>query len=287
MATLSVADLRGLARLHRAGVDGAAEQIEDVIARRGEELPGLLGLPPSSLRRLREHADPVGALVATIEAAPTVAREARGRAQRETARRLAAAVEQSAVVRPGGNIEIDAALVGASCTEWPGGGAIVFGDRGGMEIRRLRALLSECRRLPISMLLTATSLNIKWKTARGHGQFKLRLWPVGDGADALVVRLSVLNTEDAPATPPGSSILGKGAQEGLNVVALTKADSRAIGHGLSCADAAPGSIDVATTAPDTRFPVVEAPRPRIVRPSPTRAVVARFIEALAAAMGSP
>ena len=189
MATaLSIAELRGLARLHRADIEGAHEQLTSIIEERAEELPALLNFPPSKLVRLREHEDAVGVLLALIDANRAKARDALRGQQREAAVRLAAAVAASAVVHLRGDIELDPRAVDALCGAWPSG-AVVFGRRGSVDARRLRALLKECRSVPILMFASDCVLNIKWDTGRSRGNIKLTLWPTAEDEDALVIPL--------------------------------------------------------------------------------------------------
>ncbi len=288
MAAVMLAELRGLARLYRDGVDGVRDQLADVIAVSGSELPDILGFPRANLERLHRNDDPVGVLVDTIEGAQRVAREARGQAQRASARELAAAAAESAQVRLDGDIEIDPALVTAACAAWPTGGDIVFSERGGIDVRRLRSLLKECRRLPISMLLTTTSLNIKWATPRSRGYFKLWLRPAAIDADNLMVPLAAVPTSHVDIVAeamPLRAIRGDVSPEAVFVSPAAEAGPSSTADG-SCRphDAAEGG-EVASRPRETPVSVVEAPRRFTTHRPPRRGLAVRFIEAIAAAMG--
>lgn len=286
MAAVMLAELRGLARLYRDGVDGVREQLMGIITASGPELPDVLGFPPANLERLHRSDDPVEVLVSTIEAVPRVVREARARAQREQARRLASGVAQSAVVVEG-DLELDAALVSACCASWPGGGRLVFAERGAIDIRRLRALLKECRGLPISMLLTATSLIINWRTPHSRGHFKLTLWPgVADAVDLVIPTIDP--PVAVPLVVPASSVLAaNGLPEAFIRAGVTTAESSSTEDGVPGAQAGPGAVEETARAPETPSRVVEAPRRGITHRPPRRGIRARFIEAIAAAMGAP
>ncbi|MBZ0121484.1 MAG: hypothetical protein K8H88_31095, partial [Sandaracinaceae bacterium] len=62
-APLTLAELRNLSRLHRAGVEGAEAQLRAIIDERAVDLPVLLGFPEENLARLREADAPVELLL--------------------------------------------------------------------------------------------------------------------------------------------------------------------------------------------------------------------------------
>ncbi|MFO0680533.1 MAG: hypothetical protein U0234_00715 [Sandaracinus sp.] len=185
--TLTVPDLRGLAKLYRRGVEGAREQLAAIIGERVAELPRLLGFPPANVTRLREHEDPVEVLVATIEGAPRVAREARMRAENERARALAAELGSTLVVDAEGTVDVDLSTI-ATIIELGDHRHVSFGERGAVETRRLRALLRECRRVSAcSALLRESTLDVVYETARSRGIVRLHLQPAGAGVDVVLV----------------------------------------------------------------------------------------------------
>jgi hypothetical protein len=197
------------------------------------------------------------------------------------------AVAESAVVRLDGDIELDASLVSAACAAWPAGGGIIFGDRGCVDVRRLRSLLKECRRLPISMLLTATSLNIKWEAPRSRGKFKFWLRPEATDADNLIVPLPavpLVHAEIVAEAIPRRALPGNRSPEATFVSRAAEPGPPSIEDASCRPHDAPSGVEIAPRPPLTPVCVVEAPR-RPAAHRPSRGFAVRFIEAIAAAMG--
>ena len=287
MATaLTIHELRGLARLHRADVEGADEQLAEIIADRGEELPALLHFSPSKLGQLREHDDPVGVLLALIDANRTKARDALRGQQREAAVRLAAVVAASAVVHLRGDVELDPRAVDALCGAWPNG-AVVFGRRGGVDARRLRALLKECRSVPILMFASDAALNIQWDAGRSRGNIKLTLWPTAEDEDALVI----------PLLEQPAEVGEQPSQHGLQTPTLANSRPEAFNAGIELhgrsptaqepqrrhEDAAQG-VPGASRAPRHPSRGVEPPR-RLAGHHPPSRGLRSFLDALSSAVG--
>jgi hypothetical protein len=187
--TVSLADLRGLARLYRGGVEGAHEQLCGVIEHSSDALPDVIGFPHANVERLRRSDDPVELLVVTIEAGLRGARENRNAAQKRAARDLAAALGQSSMCEDG-SVRLPVRWLRDLATTWPGSGMLVFGERGGVGIPGLRAFLRECRRIDdIHAVLTSDALILRYCMSRSRGQVRLGLHPVRDGDDVLAVAL--------------------------------------------------------------------------------------------------
>ena len=285
MATaLSLAELRRLGRLHRAGVDGAHEQLEYIIELMGEELPALLHFSAAKLPRLREHPDPVELLLALIDARGSQARDSLRQQQRDLAVRLGLEAAHTAVRYLSGEIELDAASVEAVCCACSGG-YLVFGRRGGVEVRRLRALLKECRTLPIQLSVTGSVLNLRWSAGSSRGNFKLTLWPMVDD-DAVVIPLpdlednvhEVQSPVDREATPltntPPEAVIERHA-------AQTPAPLPE--HADSGAQERHRPVPGWARLPRDRPRAVAPPRGPAVRGSRKRGI-AMFIDALSSAM---
>lgn len=193
---VTLAELRGLARLHRAEVDGAERRLATIIEHDAALLPDLLGFPAANLAKLHEHDDPVGLLVSTIEGASRVARERRAREAREHARALASHLAETASYQPDGNIELVPSALRELLAAWPGRGALALGSRGCVDVGRLRAVVRECRRVSPSIVVTNDMMLLTWRTSSSRGYIKLAMAPIAECEDALVVPLDVV--ADAP-----------------------------------------------------------------------------------------
>jgi hypothetical protein len=276
MATaLSVADLRGAAKLYRRGVEGAEHRLRGIIEENLDELPGLLNFPPENLHRLREHDDPVAVLVGTIEGAPKVLRGVKLRMENRRAAELAEQLGHSAVFDSARNCELNLQLL-AEVACLGDHRFIVFGDRGAVSSRKLHQLFHEVRRVSgCSALLTDNSLCIVYMTDRSRGIVRLHLQPVQPSADAVVVPLSVPPREVAPAA---DEVVEE--PEALGAVS----ESSSIEGADSGAQDARYRVPEPAWAPSTPERAVEPPRGPAVRPSRPRGVM-RFIDALSAAVG--
>jgi hypothetical protein len=206
--TLTVAQLRGTARLYRAGVDGAADELSRILAEHVEELPALLGFPAANLERLREHQDPAQLLAATIEALPRVARDSRSRAQREMARSIAIDLARSARIDEHGTVDLDIGDLQRLVLLWPATGLLAFDARGSVSVGLLRALLQRCARVTaISVLVATHHVVVAYETATSRGCVRLMLASVARHADVLLVPVDTLgnNARAEVALPLASS----------------------------------------------------------------------------------
>jgi len=203
VAPVTVPELRGLAKLYRSGIEGAEESIARIIADSGDELPDVLGFPRPNLERLLDNPNAVELLVATIEGAPRVARDARNRLHREGARELAAIVAANAEPRDDGTVALPLMLVTQMLSLWPGTGLLVLGERGSVDLGRLRAVLRECRGLTsTSLVVTSDAVVVAYTTARSRGLLRLFLQPILRHVDALVVPIAPAPVEVVAALAP-------------------------------------------------------------------------------------
>lgn len=175
MEALTVAELRSLAKLHRAGIDGATERLQLIVRDERDALPALLSFPAKNLERLLGEEDPVALLVATIERAPRVARAARARLENERAQHIASELARKLVLDDRGDCELRVGAL-ASIAKLGDHRHIVFGERGGVPTRRLRDLLHACRRVTAcSVFVRTTTLDVIYKTPRSRGIVRLHL----------------------------------------------------------------------------------------------------------------
>lgn len=204
MATLTIAELRHLARLFREGVDGARDRLETIARERGEEIAELLRLPRENLSRLDE-ADDIAALVAaTVEGALRVQRAAVLRVRRASARGLAETLCRVSERRDDGSILLHGPLLAELLALW-GAGWLVFGEWGSVGAPRLRAILRECRGVESNaVVLTRDSLFVFYEASRSRGVIRLHLQRVVLDGDALLVPIGELPVQpvDTPEPPP-------------------------------------------------------------------------------------
>ena len=291
MATsMTPAQLRGLARLYRRRVDGAADLLASIIANNAHDLPGVLGFPMQNLDRLRDHENPVEVLVATIEAAPRVARDLRDKIWHETATAIAVRLAQTAQRRTGGHYALDVELLGEMLTRYPGR-IITFGTRGSCGSLRLRAILRETRGLQAtSVVLTDTQVVVAYEGERCRGLIKLALHePVVD-EQALIVPID-MRVPDEVVDAVGAVERQKAwqppepAKPDDEVDRTPEPERRSPPEDPSRHENAPGGILVRGRAPRTPDTVLGQRRGSVVRPTePVRRAALRFVEALAAAV---
>lgn len=204
---LTLQRLRATARLYRAGVDGAHDELAAVIAEHADALPALLGFPTASLSRLFNEPNVVELLVSTIEAAPRVASETARRAAMETARRAGSEVTATSVVHDDGDVELGVVALYQALCRWPGGGVVVLGERGSLDLAHLRAVMRACTSVDaISVLVRADDVVVAYTTGNSRGVLRLLLMPIRPRADALVVELPsslpVVELEPSAAVAP-------------------------------------------------------------------------------------
>lgn len=188
MATMTLAELRHVARLFHQGVGGAREQLAAQIADHAEDLPSVVGFAPDQLERLAKSEDPVSLLVATLDRVPEVRRRSRARQQREAAVALATTLVDTACRDDQGAVHVDARLL-AEIVARCGSRAIRFGD-GAVETARLRALLRACRGLTdLDVAITHDRLVVRYASHGVRGTITLWLFPISPKVEALRVPL--------------------------------------------------------------------------------------------------
>lgn len=193
-AALTLPELRGLARLHRQGVDGARAELEEIIQTHADELPEIVGFPSANLDRLRASVDPVDLLVVTVEAAARRSRQRRHEAQVRAARAIALELAAS-IVRVGAAYTLSVSALYELTVAWPGRGMVGFGDFGGIGIPGMRSFLRVCQSVDeIDAVLHADSIVLRYRTGTSRGFVRLVLHPlVGD--DVVVVPLPLADPE--------------------------------------------------------------------------------------------
>jgi hypothetical protein len=272
---LSIAELRGAAKLYRQGVEGAELRLRGIIEENLDDLPSLLNFPPENLHRLREHDDPVAVLVGTIEGAPKVLRGVKLRLENRGAAELAEQLGHSAVFDSAGNCELNLQLL-AEIACLGDHHFVVFGDRGAVSSRKLHQLFHEVRRVSgCSALLTDNSLCIVYMTSRSRGIVRLHLQPVQLSADAVSVPLLV--------PPPEVALSAVEAVE-VPMAHETVSASSSVEGVDSGAQEPREPVREPAWAPSTPERAVEPRRRPAARPVRGRGVM-RFIDALSVAVG--
>ncbi len=189
--TLTLSALRHLARLYRAGVEGAEDVLMEIIEERASELPDALGFPMQNLEHLRAHENPIEILVATIEGAPRVARAVRDEIYFESATMLALRLAQTAERRRDGHHVLDVALLTDMLGRYAGR-VITFGPRGSVGAGRLRALVRSLReRASVIVTVTSEHIVIVYRGEQMRGLVKLVLHPVVIDHEALIVPIDL------------------------------------------------------------------------------------------------
>ncbi len=192
MDALTSRAFRHAARLYRAGVEGAGEQLVALAREHRVALREGRDGAWSGVAALDEGDEAAERIAAAVEAASGVRKGAAASAS-ELAWRLAERAEH----RADGTIGLDVPLL-RELVALPGFGALSFGARRALGVRRLRAILREIRGLDaVSVVLTAHALVITYRAPRARGHIRLHLHPPIGRADTLDVPL----TEVRAATP--------------------------------------------------------------------------------------
>lgn len=226
MEAVTIGELRTLAKLYRAGVEGAADRLSEIVRDDRDQLPELLGFPPENVMRLLSDRDPIGLLVATIEGAPRVARALRARAENERAQRLADVITGMLALDARGDCELPLADV-VALAQLGDHHRIAFGMRGGVSTRRLRDLFATCRHVTAcSAFLRERTLDIVYETRSSRGIVRLHLVPAAplervinirlphaEDASTLVETLSPTVEFDAQRSGTGTTGHAKSSQE--------------------------------------------------------------------------
>ena len=192
--TLKLAHVRSLVRLYRADIEGAGEQLEKLLRERWDELPPLLGSNLQQLTRLLEHEDAARAFAGAIEQAPAASTASRSLPCRTAARAAALALAKATVIRDSNHHQLPIAALRAALELGRGNGDIAFGDRGAVDIARLRAVVRHCAGLDsVTVTLTHDQLILRYSTPRARGVIRLVLRDPGKHDKVLVVPIASRN----------------------------------------------------------------------------------------------
>ncbi len=283
MAPLTLSSLRHLARLYRAGVDGAEEELATIIEERAEELPSALGFPMKNLERLRAHENPVGILVATIEGAPRVARAVRDKIHFENAVVMAVRLAETAERRADGHHVLDVELLGEMLAIYPGR-VVTFGVRGSVGAGRLRTVVRNLRGMTSAAVTVMDEhVTVVYAGERMRGSVKLVLHaPVADH-ETLIVPLDLAIAHE-------QAVVEQRATQGLQAQVVEHGPDNRLEQALcSGAYEARGAVEEPRSTSATQETVLgQRTRSRIPPPAPThrpeRRFALRFVEALASAV---
>lgn len=193
--SLTIAKLRVLARLYRENIEGAADELHELIAQRWDELPEVLRNSPESVARIRDNEAPLDALAKAIE------QRADCRNHRAEAARVAARVAASTLIddsHAGPRLAIPITPLRRILALWPGSGQLSFGERGGVDVGRLREFLRACPTNPVLVVLHPRTLVVRYLTPSGFGRVRFALRSVQFGQSVLRVPLS--NERPPPLT---------------------------------------------------------------------------------------
>lgn len=198
MAPLTLSTLTQLARLHRAGVEGVPDVLDEIVGRRPDELAAALDLPVGAIERLPAHPRPIDLLVAAIEDAPRARRRDAARVQQERARWWADELARTARVT-NTHVTLDITHL-AELLECHRGSTLTFAGHGSVETARLRAIVRAVARFAeVVVVVHGAALEIVYRAPRVRGVIRLRLF-VSDERDAFTVRLAPSLASEAPPT---------------------------------------------------------------------------------------
>ncbi|MEY4510379.1 MAG: hypothetical protein RLZZ450_2501 [Pseudomonadota bacterium] len=192
-SVLALTKIRNMVRLYRAEIEGAAENLESVMRDQWDELHPLLRITPHDAARLVEREDAVQALARAVEEAVAKSARARSIALGSTARRAALDLAKAASTHDGRTHQLPARALHEVLEAWRGSGDITFGNRGVVDIGRLRALARQCVGLESTIItLTDRYLVIACNTTCTRGVLRLLLGAWKDCKRLLVVPIPPL-----------------------------------------------------------------------------------------------
>lgn len=253
-AKVTAARLRTLARLHRGGVEGAGDELVQLAHDAPTDLAAVLGRDQDWLLRVRVTDLAAGALSAAIESR---ARDVR-RGNKSDARHRAAVITKRLASTcdfdPEGAVVVDAAvlfeLVKLKSHRWLG---FVRGrETFVIHVGLLKTIFARSKRTAgLDVRVVGDCLRISYRTERGRGRFRLRLWPRNrTHEDVLTVALptepvvKAARPRHAPApTTPVAALQAKGSDVERLPVASARRWRRGglLGHLLSAFNEAVGS----------------------------------------------
>lgn len=183
--SLTITKLRHLARLYRENIEGAADELNEVLALSWDELPALLRCSPESVARIRDHEHAAHALAAAVQ---EHAGSRKHRAEScDLAARLAASSLIEGVHHADSRIAIPSTPLRRLLALWPGSGLLSFGQRGAVDIAKLRSLLRACPRDPLLVVLHPRELVVRYLTPGGYGRVRFALRPARHDERLLLV----------------------------------------------------------------------------------------------------
>jgi hypothetical protein len=195
MEALTLGTLTQLVRLHRAGVEGVADLLAELVGGRPNEVATVLDLPPGAIEGLPAHPRPIDLLVAAIEDAPRARRRDAARVHQEHARWWADELARTACVADA-HVVLDVIHLG-ELLEHHRGPTLTFAGHGSVETARLRAIVRAVARLAdVVVGVRGAAIEIVYRAAGVRGVIRLRLF-VSDERDALTVRLPQLHPDEA------------------------------------------------------------------------------------------
>jgi len=192
MGTLKPAQLRSLVRMYRQKVEGAREQLVELVTARPDVVAELLGLPHETLTRVLAQHDPAEAVSRLLDEQEDARRRADRAAALTATRKLADAL--AATTRwEGARAHLDPNVLG-SLLAARAVGELCFerhdAPHGAVPIMYLRALFRECRACRMTDLhLEGGHLLLAYSARGARGRFRLVLSPPQPRADQVRVLL--------------------------------------------------------------------------------------------------
>jgi hypothetical protein len=196
VAPLTLTELRTAARLVRADVEGAAEQLVGLALTRGDALSRLLGIAPHQLDALASSPNAAARIAAAIESVPGARRPHEARADAGSARPLAHRLAASAIHRDDGSVALDVAVLRA-LVELRTARVLRFGARGTVDGTRLRAILRALRHpCTVSVVLMGRALVVTHQARHARGHIRLYLQADTPRAEALDVPVGAMTAPE-------------------------------------------------------------------------------------------
>lgn len=173
MAALNRAQVRGLVRLYREDVEGAAEQLDDIVLHHADEMTALLAVPGADVAVLRSDDHRVELFAQWVEEAGRHHARRRARSDRQEAERLARELIVGAGY--GEELVLDPARLAAlvACRSFD---FLAF-DRDmphGFDRQLLRDIMRALHNAELThAVLWPVKLHLAYVTPRGRGRFDL------------------------------------------------------------------------------------------------------------------
>lgn len=207
MAALTAAQLRSLVRMYRRHVDGAREQLEELVSARPDVVAELLGLPRETLARVLARHDPAEAVSQLLEHQDD-ARRRDGKAEALASTRKAADALAASARWEGARAHLDPRALGTLLAARAVGELCFERDDsppGVVPLAYLRALFRECRACRMTDLyLEDHHLVLAYSANGARGRFRLVLAPPQQRMDQVPVRLPA-RTPARPEAPAGAT----------------------------------------------------------------------------------